>query len=209
MSARLLVCTFAFAIAAVSACGGAADSGLFSGSADGGGGGGDSGTVGHDAGAGPDGGTVHVDASAVDAETPKDSAVPRDTSPPPPVDVVACMGTSGCKVGTDACCRKVNGTGFSYACAPLGACGGGPSELEIPCDKQRDCDLLGSPGDVCCVTGGMQGGAADVSCRPATECTSAQGRTNLCDPQMANPCANANLHCQPSTNTIPGYDICR
>lgn len=205
MSARLLVCTFALGIAAVSACGGAADSGLFGGSTDGGGGGNDSDTVGHDAGAVPDGGTVHVDASAVDAETPKDSAVAHDTSPPPPVDVVACMGTSGCKVGTDACCRKVNGTGFSYACAPLGSCGGG-GELEIPCDKQRDCDLLGSPGDVCCVTGGPQGGAADVTCRPATECVN--GRAPLCDPQMANPCP-ANLQCRMSTNTIPGYDICR
>ncbi len=211
MTARLLVCTFALGIAVVSACGGAADSGLFGGSS--GVGGEDSGTTGnHDASVADGGVMPGKDATAADSDTPKDSAPPpRDTSPPPPVDLVACMGTPGCKVGADACCRKANGTAFTYACTPLGTCGqgGGGEGLEIPCDKQRDCDLLGAPGDVCCVTGGAQGGAADVTCRLQSECTNNQGRTNVCDPQMSTPCANTTLHCLPSTTTLPGYFICR
>ena len=205
MTARLLVCTFAFGVAVVSACGGATDSGLFGGSSTGDT---DSGVGGHDASSTTDAGNhPGSDASAMpDGEAPKDAAPPpKDSAPPPPVDVVACQGTAGCKVGTEACCRKQNGTGFTSSCTPIGQCDQGA--LEIPCDKQRDCDLLGAPGDLCCVTGG-QPSASEVTCRPAAECTSAQGRAAMCDPMVATSCT-APLHCQMSQSTIPGYNICR
>lgn len=207
MSVRLLACTLVLGVGVISACGGAADSGLFGGTggdvADSGSG--SDGSVKHDGGVNPDGG------ANPDADTQKDGAVTHDASPTPdaapPADTVKCEGTPGCQVGTDACCRVSNGQ-TSYSCVPLGSCNGGGQTLEIPCDKARDCELLGAPGDVCCVTAAMTSGASEVTCRPASECTAALGRTNLCDPQMAGACTQG-LTCQPSQSTIPGYYICR
>lgn len=204
MIGRLLVGVLVVSVGVVTACGGATDTGLFGGTSNG-----------ADSGSGSDGSTPHDGSVANDASTQHDASTPPDSAPPPPdagqpdtavVDRVKCEGTPGCIVGTQACCREGNPpNNFTYACATIGNCNGGA--LEIPCDKQRDCDVLGQPGDVCCVTAGGTG-AAEVLCRPASECTANQGRTALCDPNSAMSCPGG-LHCQQSMQTIPGYFICR
>ncbi len=175
-----VVCILGMSLGAVSACGGASDSGLFGST-----GGTDSGADGSKDAAAHD--------AALDASTQS--------------DLVHCEGTPGCKVGAEVCCRKDNGGNFSYSCTAHGSCNGGPSPLEIPCDTQHDCETLKMPGTVCCVTASNQG-AASVACVAPTECTVALGRTPMCDPMMAGSCPGG-MMCKPSAMTIPGYNICQ
>jgi hypothetical protein len=179
MIARLLVCILGLGFGVVSACGGAAETGLFNGE-----------SSGADSGGGADG--------SKDGSGSHDSAA--ESSAP---DLVACPGTSGCKVGMQVCCRKGT-TMFEYQCGAHGSCSG-DMPLEIPCDKQRDCDVLGMPGAVCCVTATTQG-ASDVTCRMPSDCTLAQGRTPMCDP--AAPTCMAGTTCKLSAMTVPGYSLC-
>lgn len=114
-------------------------------------------------------------------------------------NVVHCEGTPGCKVGSQACCRKNN----AFSCTPLSACNG-DNTLEIPCDKQRDCGT----GNVCCLLANDQGIAQEIACRSAADCASQTRSVQLCDPNVPGTCG-AMLTCQPSTSAIPGYNICR
>jgi hypothetical protein len=165
----VVVCV-AFAVGIVAACGGASDTGLFGGS----------------------GGTS-------DAGTTKDGAPDAPGQEAAAPNVVACMGTPGCKVGAQACCRKNN----SFSCTPLGSCNG-MGALEIPCDKQKDCGT----GNVCCLIADSQGIATQIACRTAADCTAQQRSAEMCDPNAPNTCPTM-LTCQPSATAIPGYSICR
>jgi len=141
-------------------------------------------------GAGGDDGGATGDGGAKDAAS---DAAKQDAG----TNVVACQGTPGCKVGAQACCRKNN----AFSCVTLGECNGG---LEIPCDKQRDC----GSGNVCCLLADDQGIAKQIACRTAADCAAQQRSAQLCDPNAPNVCPPM-LTCQPSTEAIPGYNICR
>jgi hypothetical protein len=204
MKSRFLVCAVAFGIGVVSACGGAADTGLFGSgggstndsgsSADTGGGTHDSGIVGHDATTQPDS-SPEVDAIA-----------PMDATPPPPDsapmnDGIHCEGNpNGCMPGSEVCCRKPTGTSsFNYSCVSPSNCNG-PNDLAIPCSTSTHCP---NAADVCCAMTDAMGKANSVQCVLAADCQGAQ----ICGPPQTSVCVTGT--CQPSVSTIPGYDICK
>jgi hypothetical protein len=206
MTVRLLVCSLVLGVGVVSACGGAADTGLF------GGGGGtvtDSGSGTSDSGGthGDDSGTANdMDATTlpdaspgVDAVAPMDSATPVPDSSMPH-DTIHCEGTAGCTPGAEVCCRRQNGpTSFSYACTQPQNCNGN-GDLAIPCDTASQC----ATGEVCCMTVDAQNRASSVQCTLGVDCM--QGATELCGPPMTS-CPTGT--CTVSTFTIPSYDFCK
>jgi hypothetical protein len=213
--------TVVFAGVAIAACSGAQSTDLTTGGGGGGagggngvgGGGGEGG--GHGGGAGGagggvsdrDGGDGHPDGNLLDQYVADDTYdAPFTTNDPG----IAC-GNAECTPGPQVCCRTGDPTvGFNYTCTDPTTCAStNVASLSIPCDDQQDCVTAGAAaGTVCCVTADQTGGASVVQCQDPKECTAQFGRTWVCDPNAPNPCPSG-LACQPSTATLPGYDICR
>jgi hypothetical protein len=159
------------------------------------GGGGGGGGVAGGGGGGGVGGGVGIDAG-------EDSGI---------VDPGIACGNAECTPGVQVCCRTGDPTtGFNYLCTDQNTCAGiNVGSLAIPCDDQQDCVTAGAKaGDVCCVTADTSGNASQVACQNPTECTQQLGRTWVCDPAVQNACPTG-LSCVQSTQTLPGYDICR
>jgi hypothetical protein len=136
----------------------------------------------------------------------------KDAAPDvPKEDLGIQCGTMVCPVPGKECCRQDPGGGqFVYQCMDPGVCvQQANSPLTIPCDDTLDCEKAGHAGQLCCVTAAADGGggADEIVCRAPIDCTKQLGRTNLCDPNAPNPCPNGG-QCKPSTQTIPGYNIC-
>jgi hypothetical protein len=113
-------------------------------------------------------------------------------------------GTGECTPGTEVCCRTGVAAPFDYECS-VDACPSGA--LSIPCDNTAQCTVLGSPEDVCCGTYGADSKINQISCLPASECTTTSDRTSLCNKNAQDPCPTGET-CKTSTLTLPGYDLC-
>ena len=181
MMARLASGCVGFVVVLAASCGGAKETDLFG--------------AGSDAGVSSDGGSVDG-AQAADAGRPKDSGQPSG-------DPGVHCESADCPVPSQACCRREVGPGFSFACTAAGNCSGSGTTLEITCDDAHDC----AGGNVCCVSASQQNTATEVVCRSLGECQQ-QGRAVVCDPNAPNPCPSGK-NCQPSQQTLPGYNICR
>jgi hypothetical protein len=140
---------------------------------------------------------------AMDAARQNDAS--HDAGAPAPVDAggpsaptVRCPGTSNCAVPGQVCCR----TDAGASCTTAASC----SAVAIPCDKATDCEAAGHAGLVCCLTAAPLG----VACKAASACTSTQSSTIVCDSADGGtgPCPSG-LSCKPSTQTLPGYNICQ
>lgn len=207
----------AVATTTLAACGGANDGGLFG--------------TGNPSGS--DGGTDHPDASnAIDGgidlpdgstglpdsgQPPKDAGnpPPKDAGNPPPKDSgsstdpgVRCGDMSQatyCSVPQQICCRRDTGPAQTNTCtdANLGCTAG----LAIPCDDQQDCADLGQ-GGVCCAQYDNQGVVTKIECVDPSNCQPQNQSVIVCNPLEADPCPNGGT-CQPSSQTLPGYDICK
>jgi hypothetical protein len=149
-----------------------------------------------------------VDGGSHDRASDAKDAVPDV----PKEDLGVHCGSSDCPVPAKECCRQDPGNGqFVYQCVNVGQClQQANNPFPVPCDDALDCENAGHAGELCCVTAALDGGAGadEIVCRAPVDCTKQQGRTNLCDPNAPNPCPNGG-QCVPSTQTIPGYDICR
>lgn len=155
-----------------------------------------------------DGGIVFsTDAGGDDARA-KDSG-PKDSGPPvdagPPLGSVTCPGTSPCSIAEgQGCC-------FSPSSAD-GTCASSASDcsgdtIAVPCDSTQDCTDQGFPDTLCCAQADQSGLVTSVSCVAPINCNAVNGQTNLCDPAAADPCPKGGT-CKPSTQSIPGYNIC-
>jgi hypothetical protein len=115
-----------------------------------------------------------------------------------------------CTPGTQDCCVTTSSAGRTYTCTAVGAtCTG----VNLACDDVADCIAQGKPNTVCCgaLVNGGTGGVATVSnstCQAASTCTNMNNRVIICDPKETNPCPNGGM-CTLSSQTIPGYYICR
>jgi hypothetical protein len=142
------------------------------------------------------------DAASSDGSQGADGAHPRDSGQPVGDLGVHCENAE-CPVPAQVCCRREVGPGYSFACTAAGQCNGGGNTLEIACDDAHDC----TGGQVCCVSASQQNTATEVLCRTVADCQQ-QGRAVVCDPSAATPCPSGKS-CQPSQQTLPGYNICR
>jgi hypothetical protein len=178
-----------------------------------------------------DGGTPIVpDGSTTDAYVPPPADAGKDAPTPPPVDAgkdamppppdagpktspVACQNAGSCTAPGQVCCRtQVSFMNFTYACTTGAACMGNGT-LALPCDDANDCAVLGAPGQVCCadlISAGQTLVASKLSCKPANQCTlqSMPAGVIVCDPKDPNACTGGQT-CQQSSQTLPGYYICR
>lgn len=194
----------------VSACGGAADSGLFDATSG--------------ASEGTDAGTPADGATSADSKNPPSSPPNADSGPivpPPPQKDAASAdpgiqcGTASCAVDTEVCCRTHTGGTVgsdSFACTPPASCADSTATLAIPCDDTADCAALGHPGTVCCAVVASQPPsqttrAIAVSCENPAVCISKNSRVYLCDPKDPNPCPSG-AACKLSIGTLVGYYLC-
>src|SRR4051794_12736648 len=194
--------------AVVSACSGAAATGLFN----------EGSNAETDAGAHPVKVDASVPASDASVDPPQDASIPVPDSAPQTEDAskpdtsipndnpgIKC-GNAYCQPGSDVCCRIDNSIAPTFMCLPPAGCPK-TGALAVTCDDAADCEQTSGDGDVCCVTQNAQTGRAEsVECMPAAQCASGL-QTNMCDGLSADPCPNGGT-CKPSQTTIPGYDIC-
>lgn len=150
------------------------------------------------------GGDARSDARTGSDAGKKDGGVGGDAGKPPPLGSVQC--TSGdCSISDNqVCCYDAAKTG---TCTAAGSCSGAGA-FPIPCDSAQDCADEGQPGTVCCAQADQTGAVTNVECVDPSNCQSANGQTNLCDPNAPDPCPNGGT-CSASTVSIPGYDICK
>jgi hypothetical protein len=222
MNARFLLFTLAVGVGAVTACGGAEDTGLFAPGDDtsGGGGGTDSGSTPdsapdsttpiRDGGTGTDTGVTQPpdSSTSVDATPPPhDSAPPPVDSAPPDPGVQCSAAPSGyCDVPSESCCIAGLGTSVTPVgtCSQSGDCFTG---VEVPCDNAAECDEIDpGQGEVCCGTTDQAGVTTNVACAAPSDCTD-QTNVILCDPTDTNPCPQGTT-CRKSTRTLPNYYLC-
>ncbi len=158
---------------------------------------------------GIDDGQPRDDASTLDTSKPGDSSVldaPTDSNSPA-FSPLAC-GSSTCNALKEGCCRSGSGTdaaALTFKCVTnASACD--PKSLYIPCDRGSNCAAQDA-GVVCCAIGYP---ATSVACSPScfangntVVCSTADDGGN-CPADEAGP-----LTCQPSSQTIVGYSICK
>ncbi|MGH7328205.1 MAG: hypothetical protein ACREJX_07630, partial [Polyangiaceae bacterium] len=128
----------------------------------------------------------------------KDGGVGVIDSGTTPAGSVQCSSGDCSIAENQVCCFSVSSaTGM---CSSGAGCSG--DSVAVPCDSAQDCTDEGKPGDVCCAQADQSGAVTSVACSTPTDCNAAQGMTNMCDPNAANPCPNGGT-CSASTVSIP------
>jgi hypothetical protein len=139
--------------------------------------------------------------SSTTTPVPDATAPSKDTGPPPPtLTTIQCLN-GPCTGSPPVCCVSVTQGGTSSACTTKLSDCSGQGQLPLTCGSSADC----ASGETCCVTLGyynQQSYPKSVTCQASCNSMTAQPFCNTNDNTIT--CTGQNAYCQPFYNSSYG-----